>query len=139
MLIFPILASIVWAAAMHWRRQWPSFVIVTLTVIGLLLVAMIMRAWADHMPDAARIFTGVVLWPYLLLTGTVGYYIACLPRPPKPHECQSCRYDLSALAPKGLKCPECGTTYRGPGSEHAPEPAPLTPIRHGPVKARRTL
>lgn len=138
-LIFPILASLVWWAAMHWRRQWPAFAVVTATIVGLLLLSMLLRAWWDHMPDAARLFTGVILWPYLGLTGGVGYYIACLPRPPKPHECRGCRYDLSALVPRDLKCPECGEAYRGPGSGwHDPAQA-RTPIADGSPKVSRTI
>ncbi len=138
-LIFPIFACVVWGLAMHWRRQWPAFLVVTVSVVGMVLIAMLMRAWWDKMPDAARIFTGVILWPYVLLTGAVGYYIALLPRPPQPHECTKCRYDLSALPAAGLQCPECGTPYRGRGSSKDAEPVALIPIRHGPPKTRRTL
>lgn len=136
MLIFPIFAVIVWALAMHWRRQWPSFAIVSLALALLLAMLKIFDAWHEHLPPMALILYEL-LWPYIGLTAAIGYYICVLPRPPTEMQCRRCRYDLSGLNHTRLNCPECGTPWRGKGSEHEPPHIELTPIlRSSPIKRR---
>lgn len=138
MLVFPILATLVWAFAMRWRRQWPSFAIVTGAVVLLLLLVRLLASWHEHLPPMYQLFYEV-LWPYIGLTGGVGYYICCLPRPPAEMQCAKCRYDVSGLNPRGLLCPECGSEWRGKGSEFEPPPVQLTPIPTVPRGNRRIL
>jgi hypothetical protein len=137
-LIFPIFATLVWALAMYWRRRWPSFAIVTGAMIALLIVVRIFAAWRDALPVYSPIFYEL-MWPYIILTGALGYYICCLPRPPTGLQCGKCRYDLSGLNLKDLTCPECGEPWRGQGSGFEPPPVVLTPILKTPPPKRRVM
>lgn len=138
-LIFPIIAGLVWVPAMIWRRKWQSFAIVTAALLALLAIARIVHGLHDVLPLTSRIFVYELLWPYIALTGGIGYYIACLPRPPRPHECRKCRYDLSAHDPGDLICPECGEEFTGRGSSKDEDKIELTPIPTGPPKRRRAI
>ena len=139
MLIFPIFATLVWALAMHWRRQWQSFAAVTGSILFLYLIFRLLYVWQEHLPPLSALAYGELLWPYIGLTGAIGYYICFLPRPPTETQCRKCRYELSGLNPKGLNCPECGQQWRGKGSEFEPPPVELTPILREPPKKRRVL
>jgi len=135
--IFPVIyAVLVWYATMRWRRQWPSFAVVgagvcVLAALGLSLP----HADVGHGWDVFELFK-VLLWPYAALVGGVGLFIACLPRRAKPGQCTDCYYDLSGLDPRGLRCPECGTQYRGPGSGLEDELQELIPIPKQPIPKR---
>ena len=125
-LLFPIYAVVIWALAMHWRRRWPAFAIVacgTALLVG--AVRLCMRL--DLLPATAKIFYEL-LWPYILLLGGMGTYIACLPRRAREHECQRCHYDLRGLDPLALTCPECGAEWRGRGSGREAKHEELVPI-----------
>ena len=136
MLIFPIFATIIWALAMYWRRRWPSFAIVTGALFILMIVVRLFSASRDMLPAYSPIFYEL-MWPYIVLTGAIGYYICVLPRPPTELQCGKCRYDLSGLDLKGLNCPECGQPWRGKGSGFEPPPEVLTPIlKTRPAKRR---
>jgi len=116
-LIFPIFASLVWSLAMVWRRRWPSFAIVTAALVLLVGMMRMIDTWNEHLPSMVKIVYEL-MWPYIGLTGAVGYYICLLPRPfTGVLTCRGCGYDLAGLDPKGLHCPECGAQWRGRGSE----------------------
>ena len=132
MLIFPIFASLVWALAMVWRRRWPSFAVVSAALVLLLLMMQIIDTWHEHLPAKIKVVYEL-MWPYIGLTGAVGYYICLLPRPiTGVYACKKCGYDLSGLSLRGLHCPECGVQWRGRGSEFdkpvemVPSPRPAT-------------
>ncbi|HMN39224.1 MAG TPA: hypothetical protein PKE29_00145 [Phycisphaerales bacterium] len=136
MLIFPIFATLVWALAMYWRRRWPSFAIVSASLVLLLGVSRIFAAWHEHLPPMSHLFYEL-LWPYIGLIGAIGYYICLLPRRPSGDlYCRSCGYHLAGLNPAGLNCPECGAQWRGAGSGLEPPPEALIPIPRGPGKRR---
>ena len=138
MLLFPIFATIIWALAMCWRRRWPAFAIVTGALVVLVFVVRVFTISRDLLPEYSPIFYEL-MWPYIFLTGAIGYYICLLPRPPLEFECRSCRYDLSGLDLNGLTCPECGQPWRGTGSGFEPPPVVLTPILKIPPAKRRVL
>jgi hypothetical protein len=117
MMIFVIYAAIVWWLAAKWRRTWRSFVVVTVGVLFILAIA------KGH--DRLAVFTGfrfvgvmvnALLYPYVILLGLMGYYIAVIPRPVgegahKP--CRHCGYDLvGAEEFASTLCPECGADWR---------------------------
>ena len=131
-------AVLIWALAMQWRRQWPSFAIVTLALAILLFIMSLIGAWREQLPPMAGLLYEL-MWPYVGLTGAIGYYICFLPRPPTDMQCARCRYDLSGLKHTGLRCPECGTPWRGKGSEHEPSSIELTPILKSPPAKRRIM
>jgi hypothetical protein len=137
--IFPVVyAVLVWSIAMHWRRRWPAFVAVAVGVIALLLLYSLVHAWDGAFPPHYRhIF--LLFWPYTILIGLMGFYIACLPRRAQEHECQKCCYDLRGLNPKGLSCPECGETFKGQGSGLEPPEPTLIPIPRGAPRDRTVL
>ncbi len=136
MLIFPIFSTLVWALAMYWRRRWPSFAIVTASMLVLLGVARIFDAWHEHLPAMSHLFYEL-LWPYIGLTCGIGYYICFLPRRPSGElHCRGCGYHLVGLNPAGLNCPECGTPWEGKGSGLEAPPEKLIPIPRKPMKKR---
>lgn len=112
MFAFVVYAVLVWYAAAKWRRRWPSFAWVALGVIGLVGLAYLhywMNIWTH-----GKIYLPVlrsILYPYIVLVGVVGAYIACLPRTiPGQVRCSVCRYDLAGLRLPAV-CPECGTRH----------------------------
>lgn len=113
-MIFVIYAAVVWYWAARWRRSWRAFAVVT---AALLVLGAIM---AGHERVGRLIGFGVVgtmvnalLYPYSVLLGLVGYYIAVLPRPPgegAKHPCHHCGYDLVGMEEFAAPvCPECGS------------------------------
>ena len=99
MLIFPIFSTLIWALAMYWRRRWPSFAIVTAALVMLLLLMQLFRVGASTLPPMSKLLDEI-LWPYIALTGLVGYYICCLP--PPAHgviDCHGCGYHLAGAEP----------------------------------------
>jgi hypothetical protein len=138
-LIFPIFSALIWSLAMVWRRRWPSFVVVTSALAFLLSMMHLLAAWHEHLPPMSHLLYEL-LWPYILLTGTVGYYICCLPRRPAgPLNCRKCGYHLEGLNPVNLKCPECGRPWRGQGSGFEQKPVALLPIPTRPIPRRTDL
>jgi hypothetical protein len=135
-LIFPIFATLVWSLAMVWRRRWPSFAFVTGALLLLLGLVHLLEAWHEHLPSMYRLFYEI-MWPYIALTGGVGYFICLLPRPFSGEKiCRGCGYDLAGLNPRGLQCPECGMQWRGSGSEFD-KPEELVPIPKHPISKDR--
>jgi hypothetical protein len=135
-LLFPIFSSLIWALAMYWRRRWQSFAVVTVAVVFLLGLTRILAAWHEHLPPMSHLFYEL-LWPYIVLTGGIGYYICCLPRRFTGElDCRACGYHLVGLKLTDLKCPECGKAWEGKGSGLEPPPEVLIPIPRGPVKKR---
>ncbi len=137
MLIFPIFAVLIWSLAMQWRRQWPSFAIVSAAVVMLLGMLRIFDAWHEHLPPMVEVLYEF-MWPYIGLTAGIGYYICFLPRPPTEMQCKHCRYDLTGLDLRDLKCPECGEVWHGKGSGDD-RPVELTPILKSPPAKRRIM
>ncbi|MCC6426734.1 MAG: hypothetical protein IT435_07920 [Phycisphaerales bacterium] len=113
MMIFVVYAALVWYAAAKWRRQWLSFVIVTLGV-GLILAIMLsgrrLAEWTG-IPILQMMVNGL-LYPYIFLLGFIGYFIALIPRPPgegSKRPCEHCGYDLIGHDDSATPiCPECG-------------------------------
>ncbi len=138
-MILPVIYSVlVWALAMRWRRRWPAFAVVTGGLIVLAGMYRVYMAWGEKLsPQYKHIL--ILYWPYVVLVGVVGFYIACLPRRAREHECQRCGYDLRGLNPAGLSCPECGADWCGPGSGREPPVEPLIAIPTGKPRNRTVL
>jgi len=80
----------------------------------------------------------VLLIPYAALVGSVGLFIACLPRPKEHWQCGKCRYDLRGLSVEIVYCPECGRRLGHHPAEIKP-PVEMIPIPKGPAKRRVNL
>jgi len=127
--IFAIYAALVLYFAVKYRRRWPAFLAVFL---GVLLLGMLNR-----LLSAEGSFFGyqtshlvLLLWAETGIVGGLGLYAACLPRSREELDCRRCGYNLQGLEPSDLKCPECGTLWRGKGSglEHDDADVTLTPV-----------
>lgn len=117
MMVFVIYAAMVWWLAAKWRRTWLSFAAVTAGVLFVLALAR-GQEWFGVVTGIRLVNTMVnaLLYPYVVLLGLMGYYIAVLPRPlgegaHKP--CRNCGYDLvGAEEFESTLCPECGVDWR---------------------------
>ncbi len=113
MFLFILFAVVVWYAAGRWRRTWRSFLVVALAQVCLFLVSYghyqlnLLTDGAIYLPVLQ-----VLLVPYSLAVLAVSFFIACLPPRPDDVLCRHCGYSLHGLHPKGVICPECGTTPR---------------------------
>lgn len=137
-MILPVVyAVLTWYAAVRWRRRWPSFLLVGLSISFLFLLGRLGHAWQGHFPLAFRT-SFVLFWPYAFLVAGIGLYICFLPRRHHEYQCRGCGYDLSGLDHQSLVCPECGDEWRGKGSGHEPSEV-LTPIPKGPPKRRTAI
>lgn len=138
-MILPVIyAVLTWYLAMRWRRTWLAFAAVAGSVLVLMLAGHLLEVWMPHMEGQGKSLL-LLFWPYTVLVGVVGIYIACLPAKAGEMQCARCRYDLSGLDPHGLSCPECGAVWKGKGSAFEAPPPELTPIPKGPPKMRRGL
>lgn len=151
MILFVIYAALAWFAAMRWRRTLAAFAAVLAAVGGLVLLAgfhLLLNQWTG-----GRIFLPglqMMLYPYTVLVGLIGVYLACLPRSIPAASCRACEYDLRGLAADRAVCPECGraptdaqraliadSSSTPPADRPAlPEPVPTTPARRRIIRAR---
>lgn len=112
MMIFVLYAAVVWYAAARWRRTWWSFAVVTgglLVIIGFILA----QDWISLAIGfrLVGVMVNGLLYPFAVLLGLVGYYIALIPRPPGEGAsvpCEHCGYDLVGMENPAGVCPECG-------------------------------
>lgn len=151
MILFVIYAALAWFAAMRWRRTLAAFAAVVAAVGGLVLLAgfhLLLNQWTG-----GRIFLPglqMMLYPFTVLVGVIGFYLACLPRSIPDASCRACEYDLRGLASERAVCPECGRAPTDaqralianspstlPADHDAPpEPVPTTPARRRVIRAR---
>jgi hypothetical protein len=145
MFAFSVYAVIVWYLAAHWRRTWASFATVAGALAVLVFIAYLhylLSVWTD-----GRIYLPVLrslLYPYTVLVGVIGLYLACLPAaiPARGAECPRCRYDLRGLEDETNSCPECGTPFMIAGGAAVAvyaEPISYPPLarRPAPTRAKR--
>ncbi|MCL4222428.1 MAG: hypothetical protein KJZ65_13775 [Phycisphaerales bacterium] len=120
MIAFTIYAFLVGYLALRWRRRLLGYLLVSVCV-GLLVAL----AWAHaQIPRLAeqgwRLARNIdilpfqaVLYPYIVCTAGIGYFMVSLPRRRPLDSCWHCRYDLSAHLgePGVIVCPECGREH----------------------------
>lgn len=108
MFFFVAYAVVVWWLAARWRRRWRGFIAVAAGVAGLVGVAYLhyqLSAWTNH-----KIYLQVLqilLYPYTVMVGALGVFLASLPRGAAKGACAGCGYDLSGLPADARVCPEC--------------------------------
>lgn len=118
MLLFPLYAVVIWLLAAKWRRTWKGFAAVLIgTAILLVIEYTLYRIGSLPLTMVQPKQALGLLVPFTVLVFGMGLFIACQrPPAPSPIHCAMCHYDLTGLNPVGLKCPECGATWRGVGS-----------------------
>jgi hypothetical protein len=118
MFAFVVYAVLAWYLAFKWRREWRGFGVVLLSLAGVALVAyfhICLNRWTN-----GRIYLPVLqvlLYPYGVLVGMVGVFLAVLPLRHK-FSCRACGFELSGLESDNPRCPECGL-------EEAARPCPF--------------
>jgi hypothetical protein len=122
---FTIYVVLVTFFAARWRRTVRAFAVVA-AAEGVLIAL----AWAHlQIPELEsrgyRLASDInirpfqaILYPYIVLTGFMGFFVASLPRRAPVESCAHCRYDLTSLLdePLPLVCPECGRQHVRVGS-----------------------
>lgn len=109
MFLFVVYAIAVWYFAIRYRRRWIGFASVAAGIAGLVGLAWLhiqISRWTH-----GRIYLQqlqVLLYPYTLLVGVIGFYGACLGRSFNPAICLGCGYDRTGLSLANPVCPECG-------------------------------
>ncbi len=129
MFLFVLYAMTVWLLVYQFRRRWPAFMVLALTIPFVLIViraAQMMLepgagfTWASadwsvllgkpgaHSSGTAAPFVALIVWVYEALVLTIGLLIAVQPRRWVASACRVCRYDLAGNV-SGV-CPECGNS-----------------------------
>lgn len=117
-------AVIVWYLAARYRRTLLAYAC-ALSGVGLLVVLGYAH-WVVglHHPELFIQGMQILLYPYTIVVGAVGVFIASMPRRVEAGCCSRCGYDLLGLVTPVAACPECGapcdmvrTSYRRSGTE----------------------
>jgi|GEM_PF-2264360 len=109
MLLFVFYAVAVWYGAVRWRHNWRAFIWVGCGLVGVLLAIQfhtLLDTWTRQ--DIYLPVLQALLWSYLLLVGSVGFFVACIPPARGPWCCEKCGYDLTGVPGFADVCPECG-------------------------------
>ncbi len=121
MILLAAYAFFVWYLAMRFRRQWAGYASVAAGVLILLLLvrpALGENLLGQVLPSGVRggfRQLAALIIPEAVLIALVGFFVASLPRSVGANQCR-CGYELVGLDPVGLRCPECGREWTGPGS-----------------------
>lgn len=103
---FVLYALAVWYLAACFRRRVGGFLWVGAGLLGVALTGYF-HYWLNIVTKGVIALPVLqsLLWPYALLVGGVGLYIALLPRRARP--CVACGFDLDTLAFRSATCPNC--------------------------------
>lgn len=124
MLLLVFYAVVSWYATALWRRRWQGFAIVLGSVLGVACVAVLHRLidrWSGHTINLPAFHP--IIYPYGVVVGGMGLYIACIPRRKLHGHCAACEYSLEGLDDAQRVCPECGVVI--------PRSAADQPVREG--------
>ncbi|MFI4882449.1 MAG: hypothetical protein ACIAQU_07685 [Phycisphaerales bacterium JB064] len=143
MLIFMFYAVAVWYGAVRWRRTWLGFVWVTcgvLGVVGVIQFHKLLSTWTSY--DIYLPVLQTLLWSYVLLVGSVGFFIAFIPQARPAWCCERCRYDLTGVPGFSDCCPECGHEFdvaTAQAAERRARSIVHAPVPSGPARAPRDM
>lgn len=124
-------AVIVWYLAARYRRTLLAYACAMSGVV--LLVTLGYAHWVVGRFHPELFIQGmqILLYPYTIVVGAVGVFIASMPRRAEPGCCPSCGYNLLGLESPKATCPECGgpcetdrVRYRPSGTERGDLRAP---------------
>lgn len=117
-------AMLVWYLSARYRRTVLAF---ACALSGTALLAVLAYGhWLFGQGHPELFIQGmqILLYPYTVVVGVVGVFIASLPRRYPPGACPRCGYDLAGLGHPVANCPECGrpshgsrVSYRRSGAE----------------------
>lgn len=119
-------ALFVWYMVARYRRTVLAYAL-AMAGVGLLLLL----TWGHWVigqinPELMIQNMQILLYPYTVAVGVVGFFIASLPKTHPPGCCGRCGYNLAGLMQPIFVCPECGgpidtprVTYRPSGLERA--------------------
>lgn len=117
-------AVIVWYLAARYRRTLLAYACALSGVA--LLVTLGYAHWVVGRFHPELFIQGmqILLYPYTIVVGAVGVFIASMPHRVEPGCCPACGYDLRGLESPRATCPECGgpceterVKYRPSGTE----------------------
>jgi hypothetical protein len=104
-------AMLVWIPVARYRREWQAFLIVLLGFLGLVGISIAHYQLGRLTPSWYIQGMQALLYPYTIMVGAVGLFIALLPRTFEGC-CPGCGYSLIGLPISKRRCPECGTDLR---------------------------
>ncbi|MBL8746948.1 MAG: hypothetical protein JNK58_11415 [Phycisphaerae bacterium] len=111
MYFFALYAGIIWFGVNYFRRRWPAYVVLLVTIPVALAGVQLIRTLL-HIDN---MILSIVATAYEALILMVGVMIVLVPRRPHAMQpCHRCRYDL--VGNTSGTCPECGRLIN-PGVE----------------------
>ncbi|MCW5757443.1 MAG: hypothetical protein KIT54_09425 [Phycisphaeraceae bacterium] len=112
MVLLVIYAVAVWYGAIRWRRRWLGLLWVLGGILGVLIMIhfhVLLEAWTPYTIYLPVLQT--LLWSYVLLVGSIGLFVVCIPHGRGLWCCQACGYDLTGVPGFSCVCPECGKEF----------------------------
>lgn len=143
MMLFMFYAVAVWYGAVRWRRTWLGFAWVSVGVVGVLALIQfhkLLNAWTSY--DIYLPVLQFLLWGYVALVGSVGYFCAVIPQSRGPWCCTKCGYDLTGVPGFGDVCPECGSAFSREtayAAERRARSLVRSPVPEGSTRAPRDM
>lgn len=124
MYFFALYAGIIWFGVNYFRRRWPAYLVLLVTIPVALAGVQLIRSLL-HIDN---MILSIVATAYEALILMVGVMIVLVPaRTHAVIPCTRCRYDLTGNT--SGTCPECGRTHdaeaRGRREALAPAPEPV--------------
>ncbi len=131
-------AMFVWYLAARYRRSVLAFACVLAAVMFLLVVSYAHFSLGRWNPELFIQGVQILLYPYTVVVGLVGLFIATLPHRHPEGSCPVCGYSMAGLpavssAPPATSCPECGVEEGARVVVHRPSGAERADLRSADV------
>ncbi len=113
-------ALFVWYLAARYRRTVLAYACALAGVALLLVLTWGHWVIGQFNPELMIQNMQILLYPYTVAVGAVGFFIASLPRTHPPGCCGRCGYNLAGLMQPAFVCPECGGPIDAPRVAYRP-------------------